>query len=103
MHTYTDCEGDSLHWRIRLKHATLDKIIRPMALINGKYKLNEPPYPIGKPLYHLHELAIETNQTVFIVEGEKCTDALNKLGLLATTSGGVDSIRKTNFDILKTQ
>ena len=103
LHTYTDCEGDPLHWRIRLKHATLDKIIRPIALINGTYELKEPPYPNRKPLYNLHQLAINTDNTVFICEGEKCADALNKLGLLATTSGGADSIRTTNFDNLKTR
>ena len=37
LHTYTDSEGNPLHWRIRLKHQTLDKVIRPMALINGSY------------------------------------------------------------------
>ena len=104
LHTYTDTIGNDLYWRIRLNHATHGKMIRPMALINGTYVLKEPPFNHGeKPLYNLHQLAINTDNTVFICEGEKCADALNKLGLLATTSGGVDSIRKTNFDILKTR
>ena len=100
LHTYTDSEGNPLHWRMRLKHTTLDKVIRPMALINGKYELKEPPYPNGKPLYNLHELAIDSDKTVFIVEGEKCADYLNKIDLLATTSGGVDSVKSTDWQIL---
>ncbi len=100
LHTYTDTEGNPLHHRIRLKHQTLDKYIRPMTLINGSYELKEPPYVAGKPLYNLHKLANEPNQTVFIVEGEKCADVLNKLSLLATTSGGADSVRTTNWQIL---
>jgi putative DNA primase/helicase len=101
LHTYTDTEGNALYWRIRLKHQSLDKVIRPMALINGKYDLKEPSFNHGeKPLYNLHKLASESDQDVFIVEGEKCADVLNKLGLLATTSGGADSIRATSFEIL---
>ena len=101
LHTYTDNEGNTLYWRIRMKHETLGKYIRPMAFINGEYVLKEPQYSHGeKPLYNLHQLAIVTHKTVFIVEGEKCADALNKLGLLATTSGGADSVRSTSFEIL---
>ena len=100
IHVYSDAEGNPLYWRIRLKHQTLDKVIRPMALINGSYQLKEPPYPNGKPLYNLQKLAIDTEKLVFIVEGEKCADVLNKLGLLATTSGGADSIRSTNWQVL---
>ena len=101
LHTYTDTEGNSLYWRIRLTHATLDKVIRPMRLHDGVYLLKEPQYPHGqKPLYNLHQLARDIDKTVFIVEGEKCADALIKLGLLATTSGGADSVKATNWQIL---
>ena len=101
LHTFTDLEGNPLYWRIRLKHPTLDKVIRPMRLHDGVYELKEPPYAHGqKPLYNLHQLATNPDKTVFIVEGEKCADSLNKLGLLATTSGGADSVRATSFDIL---
>ena len=101
LHTYNDIEGNPLHWRIRLKHKTLDKIIRPMALINGTYELKEPSYNHGeKPLYNLHQLAINTDKTVFICEGEKCADALTKLGLLATTSGAAQSAKDANWQIL---
>ena len=101
LHTYTDIEGNTLYWRIRLKHSTLDKVIRPMRLHDAVYELKEPQYLHGeKPLYNLHQLTLDVDKTVFIVEGEKCADVLNKLGLLATTSGGADSIRATSFEIL---
>lgn len=101
LHAYTDQAGNPLHWRIRLKHRTLDKIIRPMSLNeDGTYALKEPPYPNGKPLYNLHRLAAIPNKEVFIVEGEKCADALIKLGLTATTSGGADSAKTTDWQAL---
>ena len=100
LHAYTDSEGNPLHWRIRLKHKTLDKIIRPMALINGTYELKEPHYPNGKPLYNLHQLAAVKGKPVFIVEGEKCADTFANLTILAATSGSADSIKSTNWQII---
>lgn len=100
LHSYTDAEGNPLYWRIRLKHPTLDKVIRPMRLHDAAYELKEPPFAGGKPLYKLHRLATNTSKPVFIVEGEKCADALNKLGLLATTSGGAGSIESADWKIL---
>jgi putative DNA primase/helicase len=101
LHVYTDIEGNPLHWRIRLKHKTLDKIIRPMRLNDdGTYELKEPSYPDGKPLYNLHRLNTDKDKPVFIVEGEKCADYLNKLGLLATTSGSADSVKSTDWQPL---
>ena len=54
------------------------------------YVLGEPEFSNGKPLYRLHRLHKRPHETVYLVEGEKCVDALEKLGLLATTSGGAD-------------
>ena len=101
LHVYTDIEDNPLHWRIRLKNKTLDKIIRPMRLNDdGTYELKEPSYPNGKPLYSLYRLAANKDKPVFIVEGEKCADYLNKLGLLASTSGSVDSVKTTDWEPL---
>lgn len=100
LHAYTDSEGVPLHWRIRLKHKAQDKVIRPMALINGTYELKEPPYPDGKPLYNQFKIASEQAAPVWIVEGEKCADELNKLSLIATTSGGADSAKTTRWQLL---
>lgn len=101
-HIYDDTKGDPLYWKIRLKHPqTGEKFIRPMSLIDGEYILKEPQYAHGeKPLYNFHGLTIESNKHVYITEGEKCADALTKLGLLATTSGGSDSAKAANWQIL---
>ena len=92
LHEYTDPDGTPLHWRIRLKHpATGDKWIRPMKRNGTGYELGEPEYPDGKPLYRLHVLSQRTDEPVFVCEGENKVDALEKLGILATTSGGATS------------
>lgn len=96
-HIYTDIESNPLYWKIRLKHSVEDKYIRPMALIDGVYMLKEPVFSNGKPLYNLHRLANKNDETVWLVEGEKCADTLVKLGLLATTSGSADSVRTADW------
>lgn len=92
LHPYTDANGAPLFWRVRLKHPeTGEKWIRPMRLDEGEYVIGEPSFTDGKPLYRLHEIAGGPDAPVVIVEGENCADALAKLGLLATTSGGAGS------------
>lgn len=92
LHTYTDTEGNPLYWRIRAKHPnTGDKWIRPMKLNGQSYELAEPKFTDGKPLYALHRIASNADAAVWVVEGEQKADALNKLGLVATTSGGATS------------
>lgn len=100
-YTYHDLEANPIYWRVRLLHPqTGDKAIRPMRKVNDTYKLKEPVFTDGKPIYNLHLLAKEPDKTVFIVEGEKCADALTKLGLLATTSGAAQSAKDANWQIL---
>lgn len=102
LHCYTDEHGAPLYWRIRAKHPTTgEKWIRPMRLAGGVYELGEPDFPSGKPLYALHQLATNTNATVYMVEGEKCADKLNALGMLATTSGGATSASTVDVGILR--
>jgi putative DNA primase/helicase len=98
LHEYTDPDGTPLHWRIRWKHPeTGEKWIRPMRLNGSGFDLGEPKYPDGKPLYRLHELAARPEETVWLVEGEWCADALAKAGALATTSGAADSAGKADW------
>ena len=80
---------------------------------NGDWKLikeNTPSdYPrenleeVRRVLYRLPELLnADSQETVFIVEGEKDADALNKLGLVATTNvTGSGKWRKEYTDYLK--
>ncbi len=90
LHCYAAADGTPLYWRIRMRHPDKPKWIRPMHDAGNGFELGEPPAsPEGKPLYRLPELAaadVATN--VWVVEGEKCADALGKLGMIATTSGG---------------
>lgn len=102
LHTYTDAEGNALYWRIRAKHPeTGDKWIRPMKSNGQSYELTEPKFPNGKPLYALHHIASNSDAVVWIVEGEQKADALNKLGLVATTSGGASSADAADWQPLR--
>lgn len=59
-----------------------------------------PQFANGTPLYNLHSLAKHPNPPVYLVEGEKCVEALTKLKLLATTSGGASSDDKADWQPL---
>jgi hypothetical protein len=94
LHTYTSASGEPIFWRIRLKHPDGRKWIRPMRRTpdGAGYEMGEQPAPpAGKPLYNLHRLAVDPDAAALAVEGEKAADALVKLGIIATTSGGASS------------
>jgi hypothetical protein len=102
LHVYTDESGEVLYWRIRCKHpVTKEKWIRPMWLSPAGYKLSEPEFPNGKPLYGLHRLVSNPDKEIWVVEGEKKADELNKLGLITTTSGGATSADSTDWGLLR--
>ena len=103
LHAYTDSEGKPLYWRIRAKHpGTGEKWIRPMYINGNGFEVGEPKFERGKkPLYRLHCLVANPTDTVWIVEGEQKVDALEKLGLLATTSGGATSAAATDWEPLR--
>lgn len=104
LHEYTDREGKPLYWRIRLKHPVSgEKWIRPIKLNSEGYALGEPDYPNGKPLYRLHDLAARPTDPVIVCEGERCVDAILKVGALATTSGAADSAGKADWQPLATR
>jgi putative DNA primase/helicase len=101
LHAYTDANGEPLYWRIRLKHPfTGEKWIRPMKLSGRGFELGEPEFPGGKPLYARHRLADDTTAVVWIFEGEQKADAINKLGLVGTTSGSATSAAATDWQPL---
>lgn len=50
--------------------------------------------PVQVP-YNLHRFHEAPDATIFVVEGEKCADALTAAGLLATTHAGGASAKKT--------
>ena len=100
LHPYTDEHGEPIYWRIRAKHPNGEKWIRPMRREGQGFALGEPAFPDGKPLYRLHRIGGDTASTVWIVEGEQKADALEKRGLLATTSGGATSADSTDWRAL---
>jgi hypothetical protein len=54
--------------------------------------------PEQRPLYRLERFARRPATEIVLVEGEKCVDALAKLGILATTTlGGAGQIAKADF------
>ena len=102
LHEYTDENGEVLYWRIRCKHPfTKEKKIKPMSLGPSGYELKEPKFPNGKPLYALHLIAANPDKEIWVVEGEQKADELNKLGLIATTSGGATSASATDWEPLR--
>lgn len=102
LHVYTDAKGEPLYYRIRAKHPdTGEKWIRPMKLNGAGFELGEPRFENGKPLYVLHRIASNPDAAVWIVEGEGKADALNKLGLVASTSGGATSAAITDWEPLR--
>ncbi len=102
LHEYHNADGTPAYWRIRCKHPKGDKWIRPMRWNGHGYEIGEPQFPNGKPLYRLPELlAADHAEPVFIVEGEACADALAKLGLTATTSGGATSVDGADWSSLR--
>lgn len=102
LHTYTDSRGEPIYWRIRLKHPdTGAKWIRPMCFNGNGYELGEPKFENGKPLYALHRIANNPDAVAWIVEGEQKADALNSLGLVATTSGGATSANGADWQPLR--
>ena len=103
LYLYKEQDGTILFVRLRMDHPNGDKWIRPLSRNStGDWtQLKEPIFNDGKSIYNLHSIAKEPDKPVFIVEGEKCADALNKLGLLATTSGGASSAKDANWQVLE--
>ncbi len=75
------------------------KTFRPIArAADGKWQIGDPPILIWFP-YHAERLG--NAKTVHVPEGEKCVLALEKYGLVATTSAhGAQCADKTDWKIL---
>lgn len=103
LHIYHDKAEKFLYFRMRLKHPVGEKWIRPFHWDENskKWVMREPKFQNGKPLYRLPLLVKNLMSEVWIVEGEQKVDALEKLGCIATTSGGATSADLADWEILR--
>ncbi len=105
IHHYTAPDGVITFARLRLKHPeTLDKWIRPLRRDDAGIwcELKAPEFEGGAPLYNLHQLCDPARQheRVILVEGEYKVDMLAVRGIIATTSGGAQSVEATDWQPL---
>lgn len=100
-HIYRLPDGTEAFKKRRRKWADGHKVFSfQYTAADGRTEYRKPDDSIV--LYNLDKLALaDENTTLYIVEGEKCADAMNNAGLLATTSctGAQKQIKFTATDI----
>jgi RecA-family ATPase len=97
-YTYRNESGYDVGTVLRIQLWNGEKTYRPLFNEGSKVVLGAMPEP--RPIYNLFELSRTDPKyrNVFVVEGEKCAEALAEIGLLAvTSSGGAKAARKTNW------
>lgn len=99
-YVYVDADNTPLFTKERYIKKDSSKGYSYSHELNGVTIRTMPDCPNGTPLYNLHRLAKYPNAIVYLVEGEKCVEALTKLKLLATTSGGASSDDKADWQPL---
>ena len=108
IHPYTDKDGNFIYAKIRLKNLTTgEKYIRSISLDeNDNWQMKEPDfkshYKSGnglKPIYNLSQIRDGKNP-VYIFEGEQKADIAAQLGLIATTSGGSNTVKSHDWQSL---
>ncbi|MBI5758810.1 MAG: DUF3987 domain-containing protein [Planctomycetales bacterium] len=97
--TYHDDHGQPVGVVVRWDTLT-GKEIRPVAKIGDGWIIGAMPEP--RRLYGLPELRkLPPGSRVYVVEGEKCVEALRAIGLVATTSaGGSNAAKLTDWSPL---
>lgn len=96
VYTYRDEAGAALGYVCRIDEPDGRKQFRPVTYWrdqrgNGKWRQKALPTP--RPLYGLDRLVASPDAPVVLVEGEKCADALNRIGILAVSAcGGANSV-----------
>jgi hypothetical protein len=101
IHPYTDKDGNVLFYKLRFKNPESGKKeIRPVHYNNNRIVMGEKNTRDKKPLYNLKMLLERKNQPVWICEGENCVDKLTESGVLATTSGGANSMNQADWSVL---
>ena len=94
--TYHDAKGEPVGYALRWDGITGKRFL-PVSKHGTEWRCAGMPTP--RPLYGLPEL--RGVGRVYVVEGEKCCDAIQSLGLTATTSAhGSKSARQTDWSAL---
>lgn len=98
---YHDADGNEIGAAVRYDDPDGGKRVLPVS-VNDKSRWVKKAMPEPRPLYDLHILSkLEAGSHVFVVEGEKCAEAVKSLGLVATTSsGGGKATAKTDWSPL---
>jgi len=93
---YRDASGHEVGAVARFSCGGRGKTFRQASLSSdGRWIAKGMPAP--RPLYRLPML-LASHGTVYVVEGEKCADAVGDLGLMATTSiGGANNPHHTDW------
>ena len=100
-HRYNAPDGCELFRAVRLKHPERDKVMRPIYRDGLRYRMGRGTRPdAGWPLYVPPYPLVESGP-VYVVEGEACADALARLGITATTSGGSKSADTADWSSLR--
>ena len=88
VYPYHDASGKLIYEVVRLDDVNGKRIFQRAILPNGEKRNSMKG--VQRVPFHLPELleAQKSNQTIYIVEGEKCVEALRGLGLVATTNSG---------------
>lgn len=99
---YEDAEGRVIGWIARFRKSEGGKEVMPCVwarnLETGEEAWKWLSFPKPRPLYGLPLLAQKPDVRVFVVEGEKCADALRGLGALAVTwPGGSKAVKHTDW------
>ncbi len=88
IYTYENADGQPIYEVVRLDGVSGKKIFQ--RAVNPDGTKRNSMKGIERVPFHLPEIlkAQADNQPIFVVEGEKCTEALRALGLTATTNSG---------------
>jgi len=94
---YDDTNGEPVGLVVRWDKPDGTKDIRPISRFPDGWRIAAMPEP--RCLYNLPQICAASSDTViWVAEGEKCADALNALGLVATTSaGGANAASHTDW------
>ncbi|MCU0864336.1 MAG: AAA family ATPase [Planctomycetes bacterium] len=96
---YLDKDGHDVLLVVRKDRANGKKDFRQLHREQGGWAFGAPEQPL--PLYRLPSLLQSPTDRIFVVEGEKCVEALARLGCLATTSaGGARSPGRSDWSVL---